>query len=457
MEPRPNFPDADVIKQGDLAHHWHPFTDTASMGMEELRLITHAKGSHVWDSDGHKLLDAMAGLWCVNVGYGRTEIVDAATRQMYELPYYNTFFKSTHEPVAALSEKLASLTPGDLNRFFFNTSGSDSNDTVVRIVRTYWAAMGKPDKTVIISRKNAYHGSTIAGMSLGGMDAMHGQGGPLVPDIVHIDQPYWYGEGGDISPEEFGLARARALEAEIDRLGEGRVAAFIAEPVQGAGGVVIAPETYWPEVMRICKEREILFVADEVICGFGRLGAWFGSDRLELQPDLMTMAKGLSSGYLPIGAVAVSEKIANDVFTHAGEFFHGYTYSGHPACCAAALANLKIIEEEKLIEKVRDQTEPYFAEKWASLGDHPMVGEARSLGLVGALELVPEKPSRKRFANVGEVGNLCRDRSFDNGLVMRAVRDTMVVSPPLIITEGEIDEMVEKAWKTLDETWRNVA
>ena len=457
MEPKPNFPDAESVKKSDLEHHWHPFMDTAELGMDNLRLITSAKGSCIWDSNGMRILDGMAGLWCVNVGYGRDEIADAAAAQMRELPYYNTFFKSTHAPVAQLAAKLAELTPGDLNRIFFNTSGSDSNDTVIRIARTYWASKGKPDKTIMITRKNSYHGSTMAGVSLGGMGAMHGQGGPLIPDIAHIDQPYWFDEGGDMSPEEFGIMRARALEEEIDRLGEDRVAAFMAEPIQGAGGVIIPPDSYWPEVMRICKERDILFVADEVICGFGRMGEWFGSQHYDLQPDMISMAKGLSSAYLPIGAVAFSEARAQEMFATAGEFVHGYTYSGHPAACAAALKNIEIMERENLVARVRDHTAPLMAEKMATLADHPIVGEVATRGLLGKIELVPEKPSRKRFDNYGEVGGICRDISFENGLIMRAVRDTMVVSPPLVITDEEIDEMVEKMRKTLDQTWAKVS
>ncbi|MEO0329366.1 MAG: aspartate aminotransferase family protein [Pseudomonadota bacterium] len=456
MGTKPNFPDAATIKAKNLAHHWHPFMDTAELGMDNLRLINQADGCYIWDSEGHKILDGMAGLWCVNVGYGRSEIADAASDQMRELAYYNTFFKSTHSPAALLAEKIASKTPGDLNRIFFNTSGSDSNDTVMRVARTYWASIGKPEKTVIITRKNAYHGSTMAGVTLGGMSAMHGQGGPFVPDVTHIDQPYWFDEGGDMSPGEFGLQRARALEEEIDRLGEDRVAAFMAEPIQGAGGVIVPPESYWPEIMRICKERDILFVADEVICGFGRTGEWFGSIHYDLQPDMISMAKGLSSGYLPIGAVAFSERRAQEMFATAGEFFHGYTYSGHPACCAAALKNIEIMERENLIERVRDHTAPLFAEKLATLSDHPIVGEVRTRGLLAAIELVPEKPSRKRFENYGEVGGICRDFSYSNGLVMRAVRDSMVMSPPLIITDEQIDEMVEKVAKSLDETWAKV-
>jgi putrescine aminotransferase len=284
------------------------------------------------------------------------------------------------------------------------------------------------------------------------MKAMHAQSGLPIPDIVHIDQPYWFDEGADLSPEEFGIKAAQALADEIDRLGEDKVAAFIAEPVQGAGGVVIPPDSYWPEVKRICAERDILFVADEVICGFGRLGRWFGSHYYDLQPDLISMAKGISSGYLPLGAVAIGERVAKPLIELAGEFFHGYTYSGHPTCAAVAVENLRILEEEGIVERVRGHAAGYFEKTWSSLSDHPLVGEARSVGLLGAMELVPDKESRTRFAEIGKVGGICRDTSLDNGLVMRAVRDTMVVSPPLVISDEQIDELVEKAWKTLDLT-----
>ena len=416
-------------------------------------MITRAEGVYLFDSEGHKMLDGMAGLWCVNVGYGRKEILDAAMRQMQQLPYYNTFFQTTHPPVIALSEKLASVAPAHINHVFYAGSGSEANDTVLRMVRHYWASVGKPEKSVIIARKNGYHGSTVAAASLGGMSAMHAQGGLPIPGITHIDQPYWYGEGGDMSPEEFGLMRARQLEAEIDRIGEDKVAAFIAEPIQGAGGVVIPPESYWPEIQRICDEREILLVADEVICGFGRTGSWFGSDTYGIKPDLMTIAKGLSSGYLPIAGVMVSDRVVEGL-GKGGEFIHGYTYSGHPVACAAALANLEIIENEQLVDGVQSRAAPYLAAKWASLADHPLIGEARSKGLVGALELTPDKAARAPFAAPkGTAGLMCREHCFANGLVMRHVGDTMIISPPLIIANSEIDELVEKAGKCLDLTY----
>jgi putrescine aminotransferase len=442
------------LQARDAAHHIHPFSDTKSLNAEGSRIITGAKGVWLTDSDGNRYLDGMAGLWCCQVGHGRDEIADAVSQQMRELDYYNTFFKTSHPPVIALSEKLAELSPPQFNRVFFTSSGSEANDTVFRMVRTYWDRMGKPDKKIIIGRWNGYHGSTLAGTSLGGMKGMHEQGDLPVPGVRHIAQPYWFGEGGDMSPDEFGLWAARELEREIDAAGADKVAAFIAEPIQGAGGVIIPPDTYWPEVARICKERDILLVADEVICGFGRLGTWFGSQYYGFEPDLMPIAKGLSSGYLPIGGVLVSDRVGAAFVDKDGDFNHGYTYSGHPACCAAALANLEIMQREKLVERVADDIGPYLQARWKALGDHPLVGEARMVGLVGALELVPVKGDRSRtFENVGTVGNLCRDLSFDNGLVMRAVRDSMIISPPLVLTHEEADDLVVRAHKTLDQTY----
>ncbi len=388
----------------DAAHHMHPFTaGGGELAQKGARVITGgADGVWLRDSEGNKILDAMAGLWCVNIGYGRDSLADVAARQMRELPYYNTFFQTTHVPAIALAQKLAELAPGDLNNVFYASGGSDANDTNIRMVRTYWAEKGQPQKEAIISRWNAYHGSTIGGTSLGGMKGMHGQGSlPIPPGIEFIDQPNWWAEGGDMSPpEEFGLIRARQLEEKILELGEDKVAAFIAEPVQGAGGGVIVapPDTYWPEIQRICDKYEILLIADEVICGFGRTGEWFGTQYYDIKPDIMTIAKGgLSSGYVPIGASIVSDEVAGVL---AGtEFNHGYTYSGHPVACAVALENLRIMEEEGIVDHVKNVAAPYLAEKWHSLADHPMVGETKIVGLMASLALVPEKGSRAPFAS----------------------------------------------------------
>lgn len=441
------------IQAMDADHHLHPFTDTKELNAKGARVITKADGVYVWDSEGNKILDAMAGLWCVNVGYGRDEITDAVARQMRQLPFYNTFFQSTHQPAALLAKKIADLLPGDLNHVFFSNGGSDANDTNIRISRHYWASMGQPDKKTIIARKNAYHGSTMAAASLSGMDYMHAQGGLPIPDITHIDQPYWYGEGGNLSRDEFGLQCARKLETEINRLGADKVAAFIAEPVQGAGGVIIPPATYWPEIERICKEYDVLLISDEVICGFGRTGNWFGCQTYGFSPDIMTIAKGLSSGYLPIGASVLSDKVAEGFIENGGGFMHGYTYSAHPASCVAALENLRILEEENIVENAASLIAPYLAKRWKELEEHPIVGEARIVGLVGAIELSPDKTTRARFkAEPGTFGTICRDHCIENNLIMRHVRDMMIISPPLIISIDEVDLLIERAKRALDLT-----
>ena len=323
---------------------------------------------------------------------------------MQELPYYNLFFQTAHPPAVELSTLLAEVTPEGMNHVFYTGSGSECNDTVVRMVRHYWSSLGKPQKQTIISRKNAYHGSTMAGASLGGMSAMHAQGGLPLPNIVHIDQPYYFGEGNGVDETEFGLERARQLEEKILELGEENVAAFIAEPIQGAGGVIIPPSSYWPEIQRICDKYEILLIVDEVICGFGRTGEWFASQTFNIKPDLMCMAKGITSGYLPLGGVMVRDHVAKVLTDADTEFAHGFTYSGHPASCAVAIANIKEMQRLSVVNQVREETGQYFAKRWAELAEHPMVGEARSVGLVGAIELVKDKQTKQRFDKELDVG-----------------------------------------------------
>jgi putrescine aminotransferase len=317
------------------------------------------------------------------------------------------------------------------------------------MVRHYWASKGQPEKQVIISRINGYHGSTVAGAALGGMAGMHAQSGTL-PGIVHIPQPYWFGEGGDMTPDEFGIWAAEQLEAKILEVGVDKVAAFIAEPIQGAGGVIVPPETYWPKIREILAKYDILFVADEVICGFGRTGEWFGSDFYGNKPDLMTIAKGLTSGYIPMGGLIVSDKVF-EVINRGGDFNHGFTYSGHPVAAAVALENIRILREEKILEQVREETAPYLQKRLRELADHPLVGEVRGVGMLGAIELVKNKQTRERFVDKG-VGMICRGHCFNNGLIMRAVGDTMIIAPPLVISKAEIDELVSKARLCLDLT-----
>ena len=431
-------------------HHLAPFSDFKQLKEVGPRIITHAKGVYLWDSEGHKILDGMAGLWCVAIGYGRDELADAASKQMRELPYYNLFFMTAHPPVLELSKAIAEIAPEGMNHVFFTGSGSEGNDTMLRMVRHYWAIKGQPDKKVIISRKNGYHGSTVAGASLGGMTYMHEQGDLPIPGITHIAQPYWFGEGGDMSPEEFGIHAANQLEERILEIGVDNVGAFIAEPIQGAGGVIVPPATYWPRIKEILAKYDILFVADEVICGFGRTGEWFGSDFYDLKPDMMTIAKGLTSGYIPMGGLIVRDEVVA-VLNEGGDFNHGFTYSGHPVAAAVALENIRILREEKIIEKVHAETAPYLQKRLRELNDHPLVGEVRGVGMLGAIELVQDKATRKRYEGRG-VGMICRQFCFDNGLIMRAVGDTMIISPPLVISKDEIDELVAKARKCLDLT-----
>jgi putrescine aminotransferase len=439
-------------QRADAAHYLHPFTDFKGLAARGSRVITRADDIYLWDSEGHKILDAMSGLWCVNVGYGRKELIDAATRQLHELPFYNSFFQTATPPAIELAELLAQVTPPQFQHVFFSGSGSEGNDTVVRMVRRYWDVLGQPERSVIISRKNAYHGSTMAGASLGGMSGMHAQGGLPIPGITHIEQPFWYELGRDQSRAEFGLKAASWLEAKILEIGADKVAAFIGEPIQGAGGVIVPPETYWPEIQRICDKYGILVVSDEVITGFGRTGRWFGCETVGSRPDLMTFAKGVTSGYIPLGGVMVGERVAKVMVEQGGEFAHGYTYSGHPVACAVALANIRVIQREGLVDRVREDVGPYLAERYAELAGHPLVGETQTSGLMAAIQLVKDKASGTMFEGWKEVGMVCRGHCFGNGLIMRAVGDRMIIAPPLIITRAQIDEMVGLIRKCLDLT-----
>jgi len=436
----------------DKNHYLHPFTDHKDLHKRRSQIITRADGVYIYDADDKKILDGMSGLWCVNAGYGRQEIIAAAAEQMQELPYYNSFFQCSNPPAIELSAMLQEISQPQFKRIFFAGSGSESNDTIVRMVRTYWDLMGQPGRHTIISRNNAYHGSTVAAASLSGMKAMHKQSGLPIPGIVHVDQPYWFGSDRSMSADEFGLAAARSIEDKIKEVGPDKVAAFIGEPIQGAGGVIVPPDSYWPEVQRICDEYEILLISDEVITGFGRLGEWFGADYFKIRPDFMPFAKGVTSGYLPLGGVFVSDRVADVLIDKGGEFFHGYTYSGHPVACAVAIANLKLIQSENLVARIRDDIGPYLQQKWRTLGDHPLVGDTRMVGLMGALEIVENKDTLQRFDEKRGIGTICREKLLANGVCMRAVGDTVICAPPFVLSHAEADEMIEATWKALDLT-----
>ncbi|MCG3201403.1 MAG: Putrescine--pyruvate aminotransferase [Gammaproteobacteria bacterium] len=436
----------------DRRHYIHPYTDSKSLGEQGTRVITRAEGVHLWDSDGKRYIDGMSGLWCCNLGYGRRDLVEAACEQMRELPYYNSFFKTAHPPAIELAGLLAEVTPAQFKHVFYTGSGSEANDTVIRLVRRYWDIVGQPNRRIIVSRENAYHGSTIAAASLGGQWPVHEQGHLPIPNIVHVGAPYWYGCGGDLTPDAFGIEAARELETKILALGPENVAAFIGEPVQGAGGMIIPPATYWPEINRICERYGVLLIADEVICGFGRTGRWFGSERFGIKADLMSFAKGVTSGYLPLGGVMVGDRVAGPLIEQGGEFYHGFTYSGHPAACALAVANINAMRREGIVDRVHDELGPYLQRRWQEFATHPLVGEVRGVGLLAGIELTRNKATREFFEPIGDVGTVCRDFCFQNGLVMRAVRDTMIIAPPLVSTIADIDEMWILARKSLDMT-----
>jgi len=448
------------LQRLDAAHYLHPFTDHGALRSSGPRVMVRGDGIYLWDSEGRRVIDGMSGLWCVNVGYGRASITEAVARQMQQLPFYNSFFNTTNVPAVRLAARLAELAPERVQHVFFTSSGSEANDTAVRMVWRYWQIMGQPRRQAIISRRNAYHGSTIAGASLGGMAGMHAQGALPLPGFHHIEQPNFAELGRGMSEAQFGLVAARWLEEKILELGPENVAAFIGEPVQGAGGVIIPPATYWPEIQRICDRYGILLVSDEVICGFGRLGAWFGCELMGTRPDLIPFAKGVTSGYLPLGGVLVGSRVADALIERGGDFNHGFTYSGHPVACAAALENIRILVEERLVERVAQETGPHLKAAFGSLVAHPLVGHAESMGLVAGLNLVRRKGSTvhdcEAFPRELAVGMVCRSHMFDNGVIMRAVGDRMIVAPPLVMTCAQIDEMVERIRYCLDLTLADV-
>ncbi len=452
--------DTAAIQKLDTAHYMHPFTDHQALGEKGARVMVRGEGIYLWDSEGNKILDGMSGLWCVNVGYGRKSISDAVYRQMETLPFYNSFFNTTNVPAVLLANKLSAISPPQFNHVYFTGSGSEANDTNLRMVRRYWDVLGFKERHTIISRHNSYHGSTVAGASLGGMTDMHAQGGLPIPGIVHIGQPSYLESGRGMTEDEFGIEAASWLEHKILEVGADKVAAFIGEPVQGAGGVIIPPATYWPEIQRICDKYGILLIADEVICGFGRLGRWFASEMFGIRPDLITFAKGVTSGYIPLGGVLVGDRVADVLIKQGGEFNHGFTYSGHPVACAAALENIRILEEEKLIERVADDTGPYLKQRFAELADHPLVGYADSCGFVAGLNLVRTKADNPHdnvaFDSALGVGMVCRSHMFGNGMIMRAVGDRMIIAPPLVMTREQIDEMITLIRRCLDLTHADI-
>lgn len=438
----------------DAAHHIHAFVDQKALNEEGPRVMVGGDRLTLWDNDGKRYLDGMSGLWCTNLGYGRADLADAASAQLRQLPYYNMFFHTTHPAVIELSELLFSLLPAHYSHAIYTNSGSEANEVLIRTVRKFWQVMGQPEKKIMIGRWNGYHGSTLAATALGGMKFMHEMGG-TIPDVAHIDEPYWFAHEGDLSPEAFGLRAARQLEEKILELGADKVAAFVAEPFQGAGGMIIPPATYWPEIQRICRQYDVLLCADEVIGGFGRTGEWFAHQAFGFEPDTLSIAKGLTSGYIPMGGLILSRRMAEALVEKGGVFAHGLTYSGHPVAAAVAIANLKALRDEGIVQRVKDDTGPYLQNCLREVfGQHPLVGEVQGMGLVAALQFAEDKATRKRFAHENDIAWRCRTIGFEEGLIIRSTLGRMIMAPALIATRAELDELVDKTRIAVDRTAR---
>ena len=433
------------LQNADRRHHLHPFTDHGALHEQGTHILLEGDGVWVTDQRGQRLLDGLAGLWCVNVGYGSERIAEAVAAQLRRLPYYHSFFNSTNEPAIRLAERLAELAPSPLSRAVFSNSGSEANETAQKIVRAVQHLRGRPEKVKIVSRDYAYHGVTLGTTSLTGLPACQDPFDLPLPGFLHAPAPYTWGARTDLDPEAYGRWCLEQTRGLIEREGPNTIAAIFAEPVQGAGGVIVPPPGYLRGLRDLAREYDVLFVADEVITAFGRLGDWFASSLWGLEPDLMTLAKGLTSGYLPMGATLVSEEVTDELVL-GGYFAHGFTYSGHPTCAAAALANLDEIEERGLVERVRDDVGPYFQERLASLADHPLVGEVRGLGLIGAVELEVAGAE----AVDPPLGARITELTREEGAIVRGIRDLVALAPPLVVSRDEIDFLIAALRRSLD-------
>ncbi len=431
------------LREADRRHHLHPFTDHRLLREQGAVIVEGAKGSRIFLEGGIALLDAVAGLACVNIGYGREEMAQAAARAMSRLSYYHAFQQVTNPYAAELAAAIAARAPAGLRRVFFSNSGSEANETALKILRAYWRARGEPERRIVIARHYSYHGATLATASLTGLPHMHADFGLPDENTRHVPAPFWYRQArADEEPEDFGLRAADAVAEEIERVGARHVAAVIAEPVQVTGGAIVPPTTYWPRLAALCREYGIPLVLDEVVTGMGRMGSWFAAERLGIIPQIVTLAKGLSSGYQPIGATLVAEEIAEVALERTnGAFQHGFTTSAHPVAAAVALENLRILEAEGLIARVHALS-ARLAKGFSRLMANPLVGEIRHSGLIFGIEIVRDKGTRSHFplerAVCGQVANAC----LKHGVIVRAVGNAVVVTPPFILTDEEADQLV---------------
>ena len=447
---RPNSPAAR-----DIASVLHPYTNLKAHQSKGPLIIERGKGVHVYDDEGKEYIEGMAGLWCTALGFGEERLVEAAAQEMRRLSFYHHFTHKSHQPGIDLAERLLELSPVPMSKVFFANSGSEANDTAAKLVWYLNNALGRPEKKKIISRVKAYHGVTIVAASLTGLPKNHEDFDLPIEGILHTDCPHYYrfAEDGE-SEEDFASRLAANLEAKIEAEGPETIAAFIAEPVMGAGGVIVPPRTYFEKIQKVLRKHDILFIVDEVICGFGRTGNMWGSITYDLKPDMITMAKALTSAYLPMSALMISAPVYDALVTgsdNVGTFAHGFTYSGHPVSAAVALETLRIYEERDICAQVRSVM-GRFQDRLNGFADHDLVGETRGVGLVGGIELVADKQTKQSFDPPGRIGAQCAAFAESHGLISRAIGDTLAFSPPLIISNAEIDEMFDRFGKALDDT-----
>lgn len=448
------------LHHGDVTALLHPYTDARQHEAQGPMIIDRGEGIHLWDTEGKQYIDGLAGLWSVAVGYNQKRLRDVAMEQMDKLPFYHTFSHKSHEPAIRLAEKLVEITPEGLSRVFFTSSGSEANDTVVKLVWYMNNALGRPEKKKFLARQKGYHGITVASGSLTGLPANHRDFDlPAIP-VVHLTCPHHYRFGQDGESEaEFAARLIAEAEDVILREGPETIAAFIGEPVMGAGGVFVPPEGYWTGIEALCRKYDILMVADEVINGFGRLGTMFGSTRYGFTPDIMTVSKQLTSSYMPLAAIVFTEEVYAPVADNShgiGTFGHGYTASGHPVATAVGLENLKIIEDLDLVANAARLEAP-FQNGLRALSDRPHVGEVRGIGMIAAIELVEDKATRKPFDPVGKVGAMAANFGHEEGLIMRNLGDSLALCPPLIVTEDDVAEIVARMGRVIDRVEQELA
>lgn len=455
-----SFNSAEEITSLDRQHQLHPFTLLSDHQKNGPLVMVRGKGTRLTDHLGREYLDAFAGLWCVDVGYGREEIAEAVSGQIRKLNYFHSFLAMANEPTIALAERLKRVMPKSLDKVFFGLSGSDANDTNIKIVWLYNNLRGQAKKKKLIARRSGYHGVTVASASLSGLPNLHG-GFDVPLDIdrfFHVTTPHHYRFAKDGMTElEFSAVLADEIEQLILREGPETVAAFIAEPVMGAGGVFVPPDGYFEAIVPILRKYDVLLIADEVICGFGRLGKWSGSQYFNLSPDLMTLAKGLTSAYVPLSASLVSREIWQVLADSPTPFGHGYTYSAHPVAAAAALANLDIFERENLIERAATTGRTLQRRLREELLDHPLVGEIRGVGMVAGIELVADKPTKRSFDPKLAVQVMVYKEMMRRGVLVRPIPNTVAVSPPLVFTESEIETLVGALKESLDTTMNTLS